>query len=164
MRRIVRRVHSLISAQSASGPTCGRLARACGIRVAEFNAIDLHIPQDRLYAGIDPLPLAEQAISRCCSTPRCRLSAIDERVQIERPDRRRSAEVGFSDVGISDRPARQGDRAIVCGRCWRRSKRAPTGPIAPASAARIAGWSDRARTGHERAGRQPAPARACSQR
>jgi acetolactate synthase I/II/III large subunit len=39
-----------------------RLARACGIRVAEFNSIDLNIPQDSpCYAGIDPLPLLETA-------------------------------------------------------------------------------------------------------
>ena len=39
-----------------------RLARACGIRVAEFNAIDLNIPQDSpCFAGIDPLPLLESA-------------------------------------------------------------------------------------------------------
>jgi acetolactate synthase I/II/III large subunit len=39
-----------------------RLARACAIRVVEFNAIDLNIPQDSpCYAGIDPLPLLEQA-------------------------------------------------------------------------------------------------------
>jgi acetolactate synthase I/II/III large subunit len=39
-----------------------RLARACGIRVAEFNSIDLNIPQDSpCYAGIDPLPLLEGA-------------------------------------------------------------------------------------------------------
>jgi acetolactate synthase I/II/III large subunit len=39
-----------------------RLARACGIRVVEFNSIDLNIPQDSpSHAGIDPLPLLEQA-------------------------------------------------------------------------------------------------------
>jgi acetolactate synthase-1/2/3 large subunit len=39
-----------------------KLARACGIRVAEFNSIDLNIPQDSpCYAGIDPLPLLEGA-------------------------------------------------------------------------------------------------------
>jgi acetolactate synthase I/II/III large subunit len=39
-----------------------RLTRACGIRVAEFNSIDLNIPQDSpCYAGIDPLPLLEGA-------------------------------------------------------------------------------------------------------
>jgi acetolactate synthase-1/2/3 large subunit len=39
-----------------------RLARACGIRVAEFNAIDLNIPQDSpCFAGSDPLPLLEHA-------------------------------------------------------------------------------------------------------
>jgi acetolactate synthase-1/2/3 large subunit len=39
-----------------------RLARACGIRVAEFNSIDLNIPQDSpCFAGADPLPLLEHA-------------------------------------------------------------------------------------------------------
>ena len=39
-----------------------RLALSCGIRVAEFNAIDLNIPQDSpCFAGSDPLPLLEQA-------------------------------------------------------------------------------------------------------
>jgi len=39
-----------------------RLARTCGIRVAEFNSIDLNIPQDSpCFAGSDPLPLLEQA-------------------------------------------------------------------------------------------------------
>jgi acetolactate synthase-1/2/3 large subunit len=39
-----------------------RLARACGIRVAEFNSIDLNIPQDSpCFAGFDPLPLLEDA-------------------------------------------------------------------------------------------------------
>jgi acetolactate synthase-1/2/3 large subunit len=39
-----------------------RLARICGIRVAEFNSIDLNIPQDSpCFAGIDPLPLLEGA-------------------------------------------------------------------------------------------------------
>src|SRR3954471_3222496 len=39
-----------------------RLARTCGMRVAEFNSIDLNIPQDSpCFAGIDPLPLLETA-------------------------------------------------------------------------------------------------------
>ena len=39
-----------------------RLARTCGIRVAEFNSIDLNIPQDSpCFAGSDPLPLLEAA-------------------------------------------------------------------------------------------------------
>jgi acetolactate synthase-1/2/3 large subunit len=39
-----------------------RLARGCGIRVAEFNSIDLNIPQDSpCFAGSDPLPLLEHA-------------------------------------------------------------------------------------------------------
>ena len=39
-----------------------RLARACGIRVAEFNSIALNIPQGSpCFAGFDPLPLLETA-------------------------------------------------------------------------------------------------------
>ena len=39
-----------------------RLAQTCGIRVAEFNSIDLNIPQSSLcFAGFDPLPLLETA-------------------------------------------------------------------------------------------------------
>jgi acetolactate synthase-1/2/3 large subunit len=39
-----------------------QLARTCGIRVAEFNSIDLNISQDSpCFAGSDPLPLLEQA-------------------------------------------------------------------------------------------------------
>jgi acetolactate synthase I/II/III large subunit len=39
-----------------------RLAQTCGIRVVEFNSIDLNISQDSpCYAGIDPLPLLENA-------------------------------------------------------------------------------------------------------
>jgi acetolactate synthase I/II/III large subunit len=39
-----------------------RLARTCGIQVAEFNSIDLNIPQDSpCFAGFDPLPLLETA-------------------------------------------------------------------------------------------------------
>jgi acetolactate synthase-1/2/3 large subunit len=38
------------------------LARTCGIRVAEFNSIDLNMPQDSpCFAGFDPLPLLETA-------------------------------------------------------------------------------------------------------
>jgi acetolactate synthase I/II/III large subunit len=43
-------------------PVLERLARACGIRVAEFNSIDLNISQDSpCFAGFDPLPLLETA-------------------------------------------------------------------------------------------------------
>jgi acetolactate synthase-1/2/3 large subunit len=39
-----------------------RLARACGIRVGQFNSIDLNIPQDSpCFAGFDPMPLLETA-------------------------------------------------------------------------------------------------------
>jgi acetolactate synthase-1/2/3 large subunit len=43
-------------------PVLDRLARMCGIRVAEFNSIDLNMPQDSpCFGGFDPLPLLEHA-------------------------------------------------------------------------------------------------------
>lgn len=43
-------------------PVLEQLARTCGIRVGEFNSIDLNIPQDSpCFAGFDPLPLLETA-------------------------------------------------------------------------------------------------------
>jgi acetolactate synthase-1/2/3 large subunit len=43
-------------------PVLERLAQACGIRVAEFNSIDLNISQaSPCFAGFDPLPLLETA-------------------------------------------------------------------------------------------------------
>ena len=42
--------------------TLDRLARTCGIRVVEFNPIDLNLPQDSpCHAGIDPTALLEEA-------------------------------------------------------------------------------------------------------
>jgi acetolactate synthase I/II/III large subunit len=42
--------------------TFDRLARTCGIRVVEFNAIDLNLPQDSpCHAGGDPTALLEEA-------------------------------------------------------------------------------------------------------
>jgi acetolactate synthase-1/2/3 large subunit len=39
-----------------------KLAQTCGIRVAEFNSIDLNLPQNSpCFAGFDPLPLLESA-------------------------------------------------------------------------------------------------------
>jgi acetolactate synthase-1/2/3 large subunit len=39
-----------------------KLAQTCGIRVAEFNSIDLNLPQTSpCFAGFDPLPLLESA-------------------------------------------------------------------------------------------------------
>jgi acetolactate synthase I/II/III large subunit len=43
-------------------PVLERLAQTCGIRVAEFNSIDLSISQaSPCFAGFDPLPLLESA-------------------------------------------------------------------------------------------------------
>ena len=43
-------------------PVLERLAQTCGIRVGEFNSIDLNIPQSSpCFAGFDPLPLLETA-------------------------------------------------------------------------------------------------------
>jgi len=44
-----------------------RLARTCGIRVAEFNAIDLNIPQTRRASPAPiPCPCSSRPISACC--------------------------------------------------------------------------------------------------
>ena len=107
-----------------------RLARTCGIRVAEFNSIDLNIPQDSpCFAGFDALPLLADAdlgllldsdvpfIPQACQARR--------RDQMD-PDRYRSAEGGFSDVGISDRHADSGrlrHRAAAGARCGRSTRR-----------------------------------------
>ena len=89
-----------------------RLARACGIRVAEFNSIDLNIPQDSpCFAGSDPLPLLEARRSRPAArfrrAVRAAICQARERDQMD-PDRYRSAEGGFSDVGLCDRHADPG--------------------------------------------------------
>jgi acetolactate synthase-1/2/3 large subunit len=48
--------------KAAAVPVLERLAQTCGIRVAEFNSIDLNISQDSpCFAGFDPLPLLETA-------------------------------------------------------------------------------------------------------
>ena len=115
-----------------------RLARTRGIRVAEFNAIDLNIPQDSpCFAGSDPLPLLESAdlgLLLDSDVPFVPQSAKRaERDEMD-PDRRRSAEGGFSDVGLC-RPtcASRATARSCCSRCSMRSRRAPTTPIASAS-------------------------------
>jgi acetolactate synthase I/II/III large subunit len=48
--------------KAAAVAVLDRLARTCGIQVAEFNSIDLNIPQDSpCFAGFDSLPLLETA-------------------------------------------------------------------------------------------------------
>jgi acetolactate synthase-1/2/3 large subunit len=50
-----------------------RLARACGIRIAEFNSIDLNIPRIRPATPASiPCPCWKAPISACCSIPMCR--------------------------------------------------------------------------------------------
>ena len=107
-----------------------RLARTCGIRVAEFNSIDLNIPQDSpCFAGSDPLPLLEARRSRPAArfrrAVRAAICQARERDEMD-PDRYRSAEGGFSDVGISDRhadPGRLRHRAAAGARCGRSARR-----------------------------------------
>jgi acetolactate synthase-1/2/3 large subunit len=89
-----------------------RLARATGIRVAEFNAIDLNIPQDSpCFRGLRSAALARTGRSRPAARFRRAVrAAIRQAGECDEmdPDRRRSAEGGFSDVGISDRHAHPG--------------------------------------------------------
>jgi acetolactate synthase I/II/III large subunit len=76
-----------------------RLARTCGIRVAEFNSIDLNLPQDSpCFAGTGRSRPA--ARHRCAVRSAIRQAGRGDQMD---PDRYRSVEVGFSDVGISDR-------------------------------------------------------------
>ena len=108
-----------------------RLARTCGIRVAEFNAIDLNIPQDSpCIAGGDPLPLLENAdLGLLLDTdvpfvPQSQARARDEMD----PDRHRSAEERFSDVGLCHGHADPGRlrhhpaTGAGCGRSARRRR------------------------------------------
>ena len=121
-----------------------RLARTCGIRVAEFNSIDLNISQaSPCFAGFDPLPLLETGRSRLTVGFRCAvhpaICQARRRHQMD-PDRYRSPEVGFSDVGISDRhanPGRLHDRAAAGARSRGGARRRC---LAPRVAERIAGW------------------------
>ncbi len=100
-----------------------RLAESCGIRVAEFNSTDLNISQaSPCFAGFDPLPLLEHAdLGLLLDSGRTVHPAIcqaSRRAQLD-TDRYRSPEVGFSDVGISDRhanPGRLRDRAAASAR------------------------------------------------
>ncbi len=55
-------VTAYLGRKSQAVAVLDRLARTCGIRVVEFNAIDLNIPQDSpCFAGFDPAPLMAQA-------------------------------------------------------------------------------------------------------
>src|SRR5436305_1349046 len=55
--------------REASAPP-DRLARPCGLRVAEFTSIDLHPPQDSpCSAAPDPLPLLNRKTTRLTSRP-----------------------------------------------------------------------------------------------
>ena len=148
-----------------------RLARACGIRVVEFNPIDLNIPQDSpCYAGIDPAPLLEQAdLGLLLDTdvpfvPQSakRTNAIDW-IQIDIDP----AEIGFSDVGLCDRHAGPGQQrrhpaagagrgrgarrprlSHACRRAHRRlERRERTGGIASRGGERRQGRCGRAQSG-----------------
>ena len=114
-----------------------RLALACGIRVAEFNSIDLNVSQDSpCFAGFDPLPLLEQAdVGLLLDTdvpfvPQYakRVEAIDW-IQIDIDPLK-------SDFPMWGFPTDIGCRPIArrcCGRCSRWSRRAPMTAIASAS-------------------------------
>ena len=123
-----------------------RLAQTCGIRVAEFNSIDLNISQDSpCFAGFDPLPLLETRRSRPAARFRRAVrSAIRQarrRDQMD-PDRHRSPEVGFSDVGIC-RPT-CASRAIAppcCSRCCDAVEARADDAWRRRVAERIASWS-----------------------
>ena len=117
----------------------------CGIRVAEFNSIDLNIPQDSpCFAGSDPLPLLEHADlgllldSDVPFVPQYAKRA--DAIEMD-PDRYRSAEVGFSDVGISTDMRIQGDCATVLQQVLRSGRGARRRRLSQARCRRIASWS-----------------------
>ena len=122
-----------------------RLARTCGIRVAEFNAIDLNIPQDSpCFAGSDPLPCSRAPISACCSTPTCRSC----RSRPSAPNAMKWIQIDVDPLkadfpmwGFPTDMRIQGDCAhrAAAGAAMR-SRPAPTTPIASACADRIASW------------------------
>jgi acetolactate synthase-1/2/3 large subunit len=123
-----------------------RLARACGVRVVEFNSIDLNIPQDSsCYAGIDPLPLLAQAdlgllldtdVPFVPQSAKC-ASAI-EWIQIDvDPLKSEFPMWGFpTDVRI------QGDSAIILRQVLEAVEARADHVYRKRIAERIAGWSD----------------------
>jgi acetolactate synthase-1/2/3 large subunit len=144
-----------------------RLARTCGIRVAEFNPIDLNMPQDSpCFAGFDPLPLLETADLGLL---------LDSDVPYIPQYAGRAGAIKWIQVDIdplkSDFPMWgfptdmriQGDCAVVCNSCSRWLNRAPMMPIADA-------WRNAWRAGATRVNRwqnaEPprAPARASQAR
>src|SRR5712675_1719863 len=123
-----------------------RLARATGVRVAEFNAIDLNIPQDSpCFAGSDPLPLLEGADlgllldSDVPFVPRyARRANAMKWIQIDIDPLKSDFPMwGFpTDLRV------QGDSAIVLRQVLEAVEARADRAYRTRVAARIAGWSD----------------------
>ena len=123
-----------------------RLARTCGIRVAEFNPIDLNMPQDSpCYAGIDPLPLAGTGRSRPAARHRRALraaiaSARDAMkwIQIDIDP----LKADFPMWGFATDMRIQGDSAIVLQQVLDAVEARADDAYRKRVAARIESWSD----------------------
>jgi acetolactate synthase I/II/III large subunit len=122
-----------------------RLARACGIRVCDFSAIDLNIPQDSpCYAGIDPSPLMEQAdLGLLIDTdvpfvPQSKRASAIKWIQIDIDPLKADFPMwGFAtDMRIS------GDSAVILGQVLEAVEARADDAYRRRIAARIAGWSN----------------------
>jgi acetolactate synthase I/II/III large subunit len=123
-----------------------RLARTCGIRVAEFNSIELNIPQDSpCFAGSDPLPLLEGADlgllldSDVPFVPQYagRANAI-KWIQIDID----ALKADFPMWGFATDMRIQGDCATVLNQVFEAVEARADDAYRQRVAARIAGWSD----------------------
>jgi acetolactate synthase I/II/III large subunit len=122
-----------------------RLARACGIRVCDFSAIDLNIPQDSpCYAGIDPSPLMEQAdLALLIDTdvpfvPQSKRASAIKWIQIDIDPLKADFPMwGFAtDMRIS------GDSAVILEQVLEAVEARADDAYRRRIAARIAGWSN----------------------
>ena len=138
-------------ADGLSRAQCGSRRRAGALwRCLRHQGRGVQLDRSQRFAGFAVLCRfrsdAAAGTGRCRPAARYRRAlraAIRQARRSDRldPDRHRSAEVGFPDVGFSDRHEGAGrlrDCAAAGARGGRR--RAPTTPIASASSTRIAGW------------------------
>jgi acetolactate synthase-1/2/3 large subunit len=125
--------------------TLDRLARACGIRVCDFSAIHLNIPQDSpCYAGIDPSPLMEQAdLALLIDTdvpfvPQSKRASAIKWIQIDIDPLKADFPMwGFAtDMRIS------GDSAVILEQVLEAVEARADDTYRRQIAARIAGWSN----------------------
>jgi acetolactate synthase I/II/III large subunit len=121
-----------------------RLARATGIRVCDFSAIDLNIPQDSpCYAGIDPSPLLEQAdLGLLIDTdvpfvPQSKRANAIKWLQIDIDP----LKADFPMWGFATDMRIAGDSAVILGQVLEAIEARADDAYRRRIAARIAGWS-----------------------